>query len=48
MLTEELAAPAVSLAEAQAYVRAETGEEEAVLAGPWAAAMDFRARLLAE
>lgn len=33
MLALELAAPAVSLAEAQAYVRAETGEEEAVLAG---------------
>jgi uncharacterized phiE125 gp8 family phage protein len=33
MLAEQLAAPAVSLAEAQAYVRAETGEEEAVLAG---------------
>ena len=33
MLSGELAAPAVSLAEAQAYVRVETGEEEAVLAG---------------
>ena len=33
MPTGELAAPAVSLAEAQAYVRIETGEEEAVLAG---------------
>ena len=33
MLTGELAAPAVSLAEVQAYVRIETGEEEAVLAG---------------
>lgn len=33
MLAGELTAPAVSLAEAQAYVRAETGEEEAVLAG---------------
>lgn len=33
MLEGELAAPAVSLAEAQAYVRAETGEEEALLAG---------------
>ncbi len=33
MLAEQLTAPAVSLAEAQAYVRAETGEEEAVLAG---------------
>lgn len=33
MLGGELTAPAVSLAEAQAYVRAETGEEEALLAG---------------
>ena len=33
MLTAELAPPAVSLAEAQAYVRVETGEEEAILAG---------------
>ena len=33
MLGGELARPAVSLAEAQAYVRVETGEEEAVLAG---------------
>ena len=33
MLDSELTAPAVSLAEAQAYVRIETGEEEAVLAG---------------
>ena len=33
MLDMELAAPAVSLAEAQAYVRVETGEEEALLAG---------------
>lgn len=33
MLAEDLAAPAVSLTEAQAYVRVETGEEEAVLAG---------------
>jgi uncharacterized phiE125 gp8 family phage protein len=33
MLEGELAAPAVGLAEAQAYVRVETGEEEAVLAG---------------
>ena len=33
MLAEDLAGPAVSLAEAQAYVRVETGEEEAVLAG---------------
>ena len=33
MLSGELPAPAVSLAEAQAYVRVETGEEEAVLAG---------------
>ena len=33
MLSEEPVAPAVSLAEAQAYVRVETGEEEAVLAG---------------
>lgn len=33
MLAGELAAPAVSLAEAQAYVRVETGEEEAILAG---------------
>jgi uncharacterized phiE125 gp8 family phage protein len=33
MLDGELAVPAVSLAEAQAYVRIETGEEEAVLAG---------------
>ena len=33
MLAGELAPPAVSLAEAQAYVRVETGEEEAILAG---------------
>lgn len=33
MLGGELAAPAVTLAEAQAYVRVETGEEEAILAG---------------
>ena len=33
MLAGELARPAVTLAEAQAYVRIETGEEEAVLAG---------------
>jgi uncharacterized phiE125 gp8 family phage protein len=33
MLAEGMAGPAVSLAEAQAYVRVETGEEEAVLAG---------------
>lgn len=33
MLAGELTAPAVTLAEAQAYVRVETGEEEAVLAG---------------
>jgi len=33
MLDGDLAMPAVSLAEAQAYVRIETGEEEAVLAG---------------
>lgn len=33
MLSGELAAPGVSLAEAQAYVRVETGEEEAILAG---------------
>ena len=30
MLSGELAAPAVSLAEAQAYVRVETGEEGAI------------------
>lgn len=33
MLAGDLAAPAVTLAEAQAYVRIETGEEEAILAG---------------
>ena len=33
MLAGDLAAPAVTLAEAQAYVRVETGEEEAILAG---------------
>jgi uncharacterized phiE125 gp8 family phage protein len=33
MLVGNLAAPAVTLAEAQAYVRVETGEEEALLAG---------------
>lgn len=33
MLAGELTAAAVGLAEAQAYVRVETGEEEAVLAG---------------
>ena len=33
MLAGELTAPAVTLAEAQGYVRIETGEEEAVLAG---------------
>ena len=33
MLAGELTAPAVSLAEAQAYVRIETGEEEAIVAG---------------
>jgi uncharacterized phiE125 gp8 family phage protein len=33
MLTGDLAVPAVNLAEAQAYLRVETGEEEAVLAG---------------
>lgn len=33
MLAGELTAPAVTLAEAQAYVRVETGEEEAILAG---------------
>jgi uncharacterized phiE125 gp8 family phage protein len=33
MLAGEYAAPAVTLAEAQAYVRVETGEEEAILAG---------------
>ena len=33
MLDVDLAMPAVTLAEAQAYVRVETGEEEAVLAG---------------
>ena len=33
MLSGELASAPVSLAEAQAYVRIETGEEEAVLAG---------------
>lgn len=32
-MTAGIAVPAVSLAEAQAYVRIETGEEEAVLAG---------------
>jgi uncharacterized phiE125 gp8 family phage protein len=33
MLAGELTAPAVTLAEAQGYVRIETGEEEAILAG---------------
>ena len=33
MLAEQIVAPGVSLAEAQAYVRVETGEEEALLAG---------------
>jgi uncharacterized phiE125 gp8 family phage protein len=33
MANEGLALPAVSMSEAQAYVRIETGEEEAVLAG---------------
>jgi len=33
MIIEEMAEPAVSLAEAQAFVRIETGEEEALLAG---------------
>jgi uncharacterized phiE125 gp8 family phage protein len=33
MLAGDLAMPAVTLAEAQAYVRIETGEEEALLAG---------------
>ena len=33
MLSGELTAPAVTLAEAQGYVRIETGEEEAILAG---------------
>ena len=33
MPDSELTVPAVSLAEAQAYVRVETGEEEAILAG---------------
>lgn len=33
MLTQDIAAPAVSMAEAQAYARVETGEEEALLVG---------------
>ena len=33
MLTIDIAEPAVSMAEAQAYARVETGEEEALLAG---------------
>lgn len=33
MIFEELAEPAVSMAEAQGFVRVETGEEEAILAG---------------
>ena len=33
MIFEDLAEPAVSMAEAQAFVRVETGEEEAILAG---------------
>ncbi|MBA3667762.1 MAG: hypothetical protein H0W65_08570 [Sphingomonas sp.] len=33
MLTIDMAEPAVSMAEAQAYARVETGEEEALLAG---------------
>ena len=33
MVVQDMAAPAVSMAEAQAYARVETGEEEALLAG---------------
>lgn len=33
MIVEQMAEPAVSMAEAQAFVRIETGEEEALLAG---------------
>ena len=33
MLNQDMAAPAVSMAEAQAYARVETGEEEALLVG---------------
>ena len=33
MIVEDMAEPAVSMAEAQAFVRIETGEEEALLAG---------------
>jgi len=33
MMAQDMAAPAVSMAEAQAYARVETGEEEALLAG---------------
>ena len=33
MLLNDIASPAVSIAEAQAYARVETGEEEALLAG---------------
>lgn len=33
MILADMAAPAVSMAEAQAYARVETGEEEALLAG---------------
>ena len=33
MLSQDMAAPAVSMAEAQAYARVETGEEEALLVG---------------
>ena len=33
MLTQDIATPAVSMAEAQAYARVETGEEEALLVG---------------
>lgn len=33
MIFEEVAEPAVSMAEVQAFVRVETGEEEAILAG---------------
>lgn len=33
MIARDMAAPAVSMAEAQAYARVETGEEEALLAG---------------
>ena len=33
MIAQDMASPAVSMAEAQAYARVETGEEEALLAG---------------